>query len=122
MLEQLPDLPRLPRQLLLVGKVLVLAAAAGPEQRATRRHPVRRGLQNRHQIALRVVFIIPENPRQHRFPRQRVGHENHPAIHPAHTRPEIRQRIDLQFDLLMILERRGDKLLRRSLMHGILPQ
>jgi hypothetical protein len=115
--QQFLDLPRLPRQLLVIGEVLVLAAPALAEERATRLHPIRRFLQNLHPLPLRVVLVVAENSRPHQLPGERIRHENHPAIHPPDAGTEVCQRINPQIDLLMVFERRRDEFFRRAAVH-----
>jgi hypothetical protein len=54
-----------PRELLVVRKVLILAAAAFAEERAARLDAVLGRREDFYQIRVRAVFVIPENPRFH---------------------------------------------------------
>ncbi len=63
----------LPGQLLGVGEVLVLAAAAAAIEGAGRRDPVGRGDQHLDQVGLRVVLVVAEDPHAHPFAREGEG-------------------------------------------------
>ena len=103
-LQQLADLAGLPRELGRVGQVLVLAAAAGPEQRAAGLHAVRRGLEHLDQVGVGAVLVVAENAGLHELAGQAERHEDHPAVHPADADAEIAQGIDPQLDLLVVGE------------------
>ena len=105
MLEQLFDLLLFPGQLLGVGEVLILAAAAFTEQRALWLDPRRRCLQDLDQIRLAVVLVIAEHPRADTLVRQGEGDENHPAVvGSGEPLSHVGQLADVEFDFLMVIE------------------
>jgi hypothetical protein len=77
--QQFLDLLALPFQLLGVGKVLVLAAAALAEKRAFRIDAVRRGRENLQQVGLGIILVVAEDAGADLLARQREGHHDDPA-------------------------------------------
>ena len=78
MLQQLAHLALLPVELLGVGEILVLAAAAAAEKRTAGRHAVWRWCQHLDEVGLGVVLVVPEHPRPHALAGQGEGHHDHP--------------------------------------------
>jgi hypothetical protein len=60
-LEELGDLALFPEQLLGVGEVLVLAAAAAGKERAHRRDAMRGRRENGDEVGLGKILVIAEN-------------------------------------------------------------
>jgi len=82
-IQQLGNLPAFPFQLLGIDQMLILAAAAAPEEGAAGRlNTVRRGCQDCDEIGFGIVLVIPENPRADPFSGQRErNHDDPPAGH-----------------------------------------
>ena len=116
-LEEAGDLFLLPLELLGVGEVLILAASATREQRATRLHAMRRGLDDTDEIDLAVVLVVGVNAAKDKFAGQGEGDEHDPAVHTGEALSEVRERINAQLQLLMIGEGGGDEFLGRA-AHG----
>ena len=112
-LGELGDLPALPLQLLRVAQVLVLAAAAPAEERAPGLDPVRRGLEHLHEVGLRVVGVVAEDPCADPLARQSERHHDDPLargllprqVDAAQPDAQVGQRRDRQLDLLVVAER-----------------
>gem|GEM_PF-4424691 len=91
--------------------MLVLAAAAATKHRTGRIHPPEGRSQHRHEIGFGKILMVAKHPRPHPFARQGKRHHHHPfrfrltrQEHPPQAGPEIGERADLQFDLLVIRE------------------
>jgi len=111
-LEELLHLPAFPGELLGVGQVLVLAAAAPTEERTLRRDAVRRRGEDGDEIGLGEILLVAENARPHALAGQGERHHHDPlALGLAGQRgapeanPEIGQRRDLELQLVMIRKR-----------------
>ncbi len=78
-LEQLLDLAAFPGELLGVGEVLVLAAAAAGEERADRFDAVGRGDEDGEQVGLGEVLMVAKDAGAHAFAGEGEGHHDDPA-------------------------------------------
>ena len=103
-LEGLRDLLLLPFELLRVGEVLVLAAAAFAEEVAAGLDAMRRGDDDAHEVAAREVGGVVPDAGHDLFPREGAGDEDDPAVDAGHALAEVRQAGDLDLDLLMVGE------------------
>ncbi|HWA26637.1 MAG TPA: hypothetical protein VG734_13335 [Lacunisphaera sp.] len=83
-LQQFLHLLALPLQLFGVDQVLVLAAAAGAEERALGVDAVRRGRQHLQQVGLGEILVVAIDPRADLLAGQREGdHDDPPAVAPV---------------------------------------
>ena len=86
-------------QLLLIGQVLPLAAAADPEMAAKGRRIGRRLLQHLHHPAFGKLRFFPGNPHPHPLPWEGMLHEDHQAVQPAQGLAAEGQLVDPELDL-----------------------
>ena len=116
-LDEFADLALLPQELLLIGEVLVLAAAAATEQGADRIDPVGGGLQDLHQVRLREILVVSEDAGADLLAGKGEGDHDHPAggLLPGGCRQGIATEADaqvgeghhLELDLLVVGEWNG---------------
>lgn len=67
-------------QLGRVIHMLVVAAAAGREMRASGNHPIWRWLQHLHQGCCRMARLFLHQSHLHQLTRDGIWHENHPTV------------------------------------------
>ena len=112
--EEFLDLTAFPCELFRVFKILILASAAASEERAARGDAVRRCSEDFHEVGLGVVFVIAENAGAHAFAGKRKWNHHDPTIFrirrvtgerdASKSDAAIGQRVDVEFDFLVIAE------------------
>lgn len=116
--EQVRHLPGFPEKLAVVGKMLVLASAAGAEQAAAGLHAVRAGVKHFHQVRGGIILVVAPDAGLHAVSRQGEGDENHPAVHTADAVARIGKGVNVQFKLLMVGKRFRVEALGNGRSHG----
>ncbi len=96
--ELLRDVGLLGLDLARLVEMLQGAAAADPEMRAARLHPVRRGLQHFQQRRLVIAAVLAAPRRHHDLARQRAVHEHRLAVDAGDAAAVVRKRHDLHPD------------------------
>ena len=81
--ETFLHLDHFPVQLLLIGQILPLAAAADPKVRAERRRIRRRLLQDLHHLGFGELRFFPGEAHPQPLPGKSVLHEDHKTAHPS---------------------------------------
>jgi len=111
-LEQFGDLLLFPAKLLGVGEMLILAAAAAAEERATGLNAVGRRGENGEKVGFGEVFVITEDAGADAFAGKCERHHDDPTGRgivgqrdAAEAGAEVGERGDLELDLLVIRER-----------------
>ena len=102
--EGFRDLLLLPLELLRVGEVLVLAAAAFAEEVATGLDAMRRRDDDADEVGAGEVGGVMPDAGHDLLSGQGSGDEDDPAVDAGHAFAEVRQARDLDLDLLVIGE------------------
>ena len=104
MLEQLGDLPLFRLQLLGVGEVLILAAAALAKEGTFWSDAVWRGFEHLDEVGLAVVLVIAKDAALHELAREREGDEDDPAIDTGDSHALVGEVFDPDVELLVVGE------------------
>jgi hypothetical protein len=125
-LEEFLHLPAFPRELLGVGEVLVLAAAAAAEERTARRDAMRGRREHLDEIRLGEVLVVAEDADLHALAGQGKRHHDDPRRgggifdfgegDAAEADAQVGERGDLELQLVMI---RKGPVVEFALNHGI---
>lgn len=65
-----------------------------------------------------TVFVVAVNAGADGFAGEAEGNEDHPAIDASHACAEVGERVDGQYNLLMIFERGRYEFFRRAFVHA----
>ena len=96
--------------------MLILAAAANPEQPANGSYAVGRRAHYFKQVAFREIFVVFINPRLDPLSAEGEGNHHNPTVDAAYPRSEVVEVVDFKFDCLMVFKRRWRKIFGRSVV------
>lgn len=125
--EQRGDLVPFPRELVVVGEVLVLASTTGAEKGANGGDPIRAGPEDLDEIGVGAVLVIAPDADADVLAGEGERDEDHPAIamrmvivvrwfaavwqnDAGDAGPEVGEGIDGDFEFLVVVEGGGAKL------------